>query len=114
VRIAKDRNGALAISYPTWLLWTGAHVSTGMYAAMNLNDVWLAVGSSIYGLCCIAVLVLTTFKRLAQRRTREGEIASGVTPTLATRGRTGSCARDPAHNEHRSELFAGCREQVPA
>jgi hypothetical protein len=29
VRIAKDHNGASAISYPTWLLWTGAHVSTG-------------------------------------------------------------------------------------
>ena len=40
VRIARDRNGASAISYPTWLLWTGAHVSTGMYTAMNLNDVW--------------------------------------------------------------------------
>jgi hypothetical protein len=114
VRIAKDRNGASAISYPTWLLWTGAHLSTGMYAAMNLKDVWLAVGSSIYGLCCIAVLVLTTFKRLAQRRTREEQIAGGMTPTLATRGHPGPCARDPACNERRSELLAGCREQVPA
>jgi hypothetical protein len=50
VRIARDRNGASAISCPTWLLWTGAHASTGLYAAMNLNDVWLAVGSSIYAL----------------------------------------------------------------
>ena len=24
VRIAKDRNGASAISYPTWMLWTCA------------------------------------------------------------------------------------------
>jgi|SRR5262245_4962893 len=70
VRIAKDRNGASAISYPTWLLWTGAHASTGLYAAMNLNDVWLAVGSSIYALCCIVVVALTAFKRLAHRRTK--------------------------------------------
>jgi fumarate reductase subunit D len=71
VCIAKDRNGASAISYPTWLLWTGAHASTGLYAAMNLNDVWLAVASSIYALCCIVVIVLTAFKRLAHRRTKD-------------------------------------------
>jgi len=71
VRIARDCNGASAISYPTWLLWTGAHASTGMYAAVNLNDVWLAVGSSIYALCCVVVITLTAFKRLAHRRTKE-------------------------------------------
>ena len=53
VRIAKDCNGASAISYPTWLLWTGANASTATYAATNLNDIWLAFVSSVYGLCCI-------------------------------------------------------------
>ena len=76
VRIAKDRNGASAISYPTWLLWTGAHVSTAMYAATNLNDVWLALGSSIYGMCCIVVIVLTTFKRLAQQPAKDARIGA--------------------------------------
>jgi hypothetical protein len=70
VRIARDRNGASAISYPTWLLWTGANAATAMYAATNLNDVWLAVVSFIYALCCMVVIAPTTFKRLAQRRTR--------------------------------------------
>jgi hypothetical protein len=70
VRIARDRNGASAISYPTWLLWAGAHASTGLYAAVNLNDVWLAVGSSIYALCCIVVIALTAYKRLAQWQTK--------------------------------------------
>jgi hypothetical protein len=64
VRIAKDRNGASAISYPTWLLWTGANASTAMYAVTNLNDIWLAFVSSIYAVCCIAMIVLTMFKRL--------------------------------------------------
>ena len=82
VRIAKDHNGASAISYPTWLLWTGAHISTGMYAAMNLKDVWLAVGSSIYGLCCIAVIVLTMFKRWAQRRTKDRHRTQGPEPSM--------------------------------
>ena len=43
VRIARDRNGASAISYPTWLLWTGANTATALYAATNLNDAWLAI-----------------------------------------------------------------------
>ena len=70
-RIAKDRNGASAISYPTWLLWTGAHASTGLYAVTNLNDIWLAVGSAVYALCCVVVIALTAFKRLAHRRPKE-------------------------------------------
>ena len=50
VRIAKDPNGASAISYPTWLLWTGAHASASLYAAMNLNEVWLAISVDIAGI----------------------------------------------------------------
>ena len=61
VRVAKDCNGASAISYPTWLLWTGANASTAMYAATNLNNVWLAFVSSVYGVCCVVVIVLTMF-----------------------------------------------------
>ena len=77
-RIARDRNGASAISYPTWLLWTGANVTTALYAATNLNDLWLAFVSSIYALCCIVVIVLTAFKRLAHRRSKEGSSRGDV------------------------------------
>ena len=64
-------SAACAPSPTTWLLWTGAHASTGLYAVTNLNDIWLAVGSAVYALCCIAVITLTSFKRLAHRRTKE-------------------------------------------
>jgi len=37
-RVARDANGASAISYSTWLMWTGSHLSTGCYAAINLGD----------------------------------------------------------------------------
>jgi len=66
----QGRNGASAISYPTWLLWTGANATTAMYTATNLNDVWLAFVSSIYALCCMVVIALTEFKRLVHRRTK--------------------------------------------
>jgi len=66
----QDLNGASAISYPTWLLWTGAYAATALYAATNLNDLWLAVVNSIYVLCCMVVIALTAFKRLVHRRTK--------------------------------------------
>ena len=36
-KVARDRNGASAISYSTWTLWTGCHLSTGLYAVINLT-----------------------------------------------------------------------------
>jgi hypothetical protein len=62
-RITRDRNGASVISYTTWALWTGCHVSTGLYAAMNLGDALLAAASALYALCCLAVIVITAKKR---------------------------------------------------
>ena len=37
-RVALDGNGASAISYSTWSLWTCANVATALYAAINLRD----------------------------------------------------------------------------
>jgi hypothetical protein len=62
-RVARDANGASAISYSTWLLWTGSHVSTGLYAAINLGDRLLAACSGLYALCCMVVIVTTAIKR---------------------------------------------------
>src|SRR5215475_13484944 len=57
-RVARDVNGASAISYSTWLLWTGSHLSTGCYAAVNLGDRLLAACSGLYALCCVLVIVM--------------------------------------------------------
>jgi hypothetical protein len=62
-RVAADTNGASAISYPTWILWTAANVATSLYAAVNLGDVYLAVVSAIYSICCLVVIGLTMLKR---------------------------------------------------
>lgn len=63
VRVAADQNGATAISYSTWLLWSGAHIATGVYAAINLSDLHLSVVSGIYAACCIIVILVTMAKR---------------------------------------------------
>jgi|SRR5262245_48529842 len=75
-------DNASAISYPTWLLWTGANASTAAYAVTNLHDIWLAFVSSVYGVCCIAVIVLTMLKRLAQRRTKDRGQTPGPAPSM--------------------------------
>ena len=70
-RVAHDENGAAAISYSTWAMWTGCHVSTGAYAAINLGDHFLAAASGLFALCCLAVIVLTASKRHRLRRRRQ-------------------------------------------
>jgi hypothetical protein len=62
-KVARDTNGASAISYSTWALWTGSHVSTGLYAGINLGDRVLALASALYALCCVAVIAITAVKR---------------------------------------------------
>ena len=68
-KVAVDANGATAISYSTWALWTAANVATALYAAVNLGDFYLAVVSVLYASCCLVVIVLTIYKR---RRVRTG------------------------------------------
>jgi hypothetical protein len=63
LRVARDRNGASAISYATWSLWTAANATTGLYAAVNLSDLTLVVLNFVNAACCLAVIGLTMLKR---------------------------------------------------
>jgi len=80
-RIARDRNGASAISYTTWALWTGCHISTGLYAAVNLNDWLLAAASALYTLCCLSVIAITAAKRQRRRLHRTNAAPVGLAMT---------------------------------
>jgi predicted MFS family arabinose efflux permease len=62
-RVARDTNGASAISYWTWSLWIAANASTGLYAFTNLGDLVLTATNAINALCCATVIVLTAYKR---------------------------------------------------
>ena len=48
-------------------MWIGAHVTTGAYAAVNLNDIYLANVSAVFAMCCALVIVLTYLKRRSIR-----------------------------------------------
>jgi hypothetical protein len=68
LRVARDQYGATAISYSTWSLWTCANLSTGAYAIVNLHDAWLALVSLVNTAGCLAVILLTLWKRRRFRR----------------------------------------------
>jgi hypothetical protein len=80
-KVARDHSGASAISYVTWALWTGCHISTGLYAAVNLSDLLLAASSVLYALCCLMVIALTATKR---HRIRLNRANSDENPPVAT------------------------------
>jgi hypothetical protein len=62
-RVAVDPYGASAIAYSTWFLWTVANAATALYATYNVVDLPLAAINLMNALCCLAVILLTAYKR---------------------------------------------------
>ena len=67
IAVARDQNGATAISYTTWALFAASHVSTMAYAFVVLDDWRMAAVFGANTACCTAILAVTAFKRAARR-----------------------------------------------
>jgi voltage-gated potassium channel Kch len=63
IRIARDRDGARAISYGTWLSFALSHLSTVGYALFVVSDVRMAAIFGANTVACLAILILTIHKR---------------------------------------------------
>jgi hypothetical protein len=63
IKIGRDTEGAVAISYATWGMFTLSHLSTVAYALVAVNDWKMAGVFAANTLCCSAILALTAYKR---------------------------------------------------
>ncbi len=63
LRIARDTEGAKAISYTTWGLFTISNLSTVAYALVAINDMALATVFAGNTTACMAIIGLTIWKR---------------------------------------------------
>jgi hypothetical protein len=62
-RVATDEGGAKAIAYSTWSIWIGANATTSAYALIHLGDLPLCMINASNTAGCLAVVILTAFKR---------------------------------------------------
>ena len=70
IAVARDDNGATAISFSCWSIWIGANASTTLYAWVKVGDVALALMNGFNAACCAVVLVLAVYKRAMIRGRR--------------------------------------------
>ena len=70
VAVARDQNGASAISFSCWTIWICANASTGLYAWERLGDLGLTLISAFNAACCLVVLTLAVYKRSAATHAR--------------------------------------------
>ncbi|WP_046869204.1 hypothetical protein [Microvirga massiliensis] len=63
ITVARDPNGASAISCTTWVLFAGSHLATVAYAILNLDDWRMAAVFGANTACCAVILGLAVLKR---------------------------------------------------
>lgn len=68
IAVARDRDGAKAISIACWSIWIGANTSACFYAWVNLGDAVMALMMGFNAVCCTAVVALALCKRFARFR----------------------------------------------
>jgi hypothetical protein len=68
--VARDRQGARAISLTCWTVWIGANATTALYSWAKLADFALASVSAFNMMCCLLVFFVAGYKRFIFSRSR--------------------------------------------
>jgi uncharacterized protein with PQ loop repeat len=63
IRVVRDREGAVAISYLTWSMFAIANFSTATYAAFVLRDNSLTIIFAGNTMFCLAIVIATAVRR---------------------------------------------------
>ena len=111
IKIGRDTEGAVAISYATWSMFALSHLSTVAYALVAVNDWKMAGVFAANTLCCSAILGLTAYKR---RRAAHAQAHGGDTRQVATATRNPvGCATCPARDVAGAcDLTYDCRRSL--
>lgn len=72
IKICRDRQGAAAISYTTWLMFALSHATTVVYALFAVGDTALAVIFGVNTAFCAAIILLTMRQRRRFRAAQAG------------------------------------------
>jgi hypothetical protein len=68
--VARDHQGARAISLTCWTVWIGANATTALYSWVKLADLGLASVSAFNTICCLLVFFVAGYKRFLFSRSR--------------------------------------------
>jgi hypothetical protein len=63
VAVARDANGATAISFSCWSVWIGANVTTALHGWVNLGDIGFTLMGIFNAVGCAAVMAIAFAKR---------------------------------------------------
>ncbi len=66
--LLRDRSGAPGVSCTTWSLFLMAHLTTVLYAVVELRDWALAAVFALNAICCLAIVGLVILRRRSQQR----------------------------------------------
>ena len=70
IRVYRDPQDAAAVSLVTWTLFAAANVATVCYALTVSNDRTMAIVFALNAIGCLAIVGLTSFKRVYVTRRR--------------------------------------------
>lgn len=63
MRVARDTDGAQAISCTTWIMFALSHLSAVAYAMLTVDDRWMAMVFAANFIASTSILTLTLYKR---------------------------------------------------